>query len=459
MLSRAGKIKVSKLPFAIRLVRREERSRWQALMARYHYLGFKHIVGESLYYVVTCGDEWVALLGWGSAALKCGVRDRWIGWDSSLKYRRLKFIANNTRFLILPGWHLPNLASHILAMNTKRLSEDWLRYHGHKVVLAETFVDCGRFDGTCYKAAGWHKLGITRGYSKNNRLYWKNNQPKYIFVFPLQERAREILNGLFLPLDIIREQEVGAMLDVNRLPLDGEGGLIELLRGIPDPRKRRGIRHRVETILAIAICAALSGARSFCAIYEWALSASPDLLRKLGAKRKDPPSEPTIRRVLQKIDPVEIDIRVGKWLLEHADDSNKVISIDGKSLRRSCDVGEKPPHLLSAIVQQEALVVGQVDVDEKTNEIPKLKELLEPLPIEGATVSADALHTQRETARFIVEEKKADYVFIVKDNQKNLRQDIKDVFSPDDFPPSAQDIGQRTRKIRGKKDMDQHSFK
>ena len=92
-----------------------------------------------------------------------------------------------------------------------------------------------------------------------------------------------------------REQEFGATLDVNRLPLDGEGGLIELLQGIPDPRKRRGIRHRVETILAIAICAALSRGRSFCAIYEWALSASPDLLRKLGAKHKDPPSEPTIR--------------------------------------------------------------------------------------------------------------------------------------------------------------------
>ena len=88
------------------------------------------------------------------------------------------------------------------------------------------------------------------------------------------------------------------MLDVNQLPLDGEGGQIELLRGIHDPRKPRGIGYRVETILAIATCAALSGAKSFCAIYEWVSSASPDLLRKLGAKRKDPPSEPTIRRVL-----------------------------------------------------------------------------------------------------------------------------------------------------------------
>jgi len=454
MSSRHGKIKVSRLPLAIRLVRKEEMSRWQSLMDRYHYLGFRHIVGESLYYVVTCEDEWIALLGWGSAALKCGARDRWIGWEPSLKYRRLKFIANNTRFLILPGWQLPNMASHILAMNTKRLGGDWLRYHGHKVVLAETFVDCSRFDGTCYKAAGWKRLGVTRGYSKNNRRYWKNNRPKYIFVFPLQKGARDILSGLSLPMDIIRDQEFGAMLDVNRLPLEGEGGLIELLRSISDPRKRRGVRHRVETILAIAICAALSGARSFCAIYEWALSASPDLLRRLGARRKEPPSEPTIRRVLQKIDPLEIDAKVGEWLLRHTNDSNKVISVDGKKLRRSYDDRKKPTYLLSAIVQQEAVVIGQVDIEEGTNEIPKLRELLEPLPIEGTTVSADAMHTQKETARFIVEEKKANYVFTVKDNQKSLRQDIKDFFTLDAFPPSAQDIGQATRQIRGKKNMD-----
>ena len=443
--------------FTIRLARKEEMPLWRELMSKYHYLGFKQIVGNSLYYIVTCADRWVALLGWGAAALKCSARDRWIGWEESLKYRRLHLIANNVRFMILPNWHLPNLASRILAMNTRRLSEDWQRYHGHQVVLAETFVDCARFKGTCYKAAGWRKLGITRGYSKNNRHYWKNNRPKYIFVYPLIKRAREVLRGSFLPLEAIRKKEAEAMIDVNSLPLDGEGGLMELLRGITDPRKPRGVRHRVETILAIAICAALSGARSFCAIYEWAQSVSPQVLRKMGARRSGPPSEPTIRRVLQKIDPLEIDIKVGNWLLEQMSSSDSAISIDGKTLRGACDLGKRPPHLLTAILQQEALVVGQIDVGEKTNEIPKLRELLEPLPIEGRTVTADAMHTQKETARFIVEEKKADYLFVVKDNQKTLRQDIRDLFDLDDFPPSTHNDRQTTRAVRRKKDLDKYN--
>lgn len=83
-------------------------------MQQHPYLGFERIVGESLCYVASRGADWVALLGWGSAALKCWPRDGWIGWDRSLQWRRLHLIANNVRFLILPGWHQPNLASRLL---------------------------------------------------------------------------------------------------------------------------------------------------------------------------------------------------------------------------------------------------------------------------------------------------------------------------------------------------------
>lgn len=93
-------------------------------MRAHHYLGFQPIIGESLWYVASVGEEWVALLGWGSAALKCGVRDRWISWDRELQWRRLRLVANNVRFLILPGWNRPNLASQVLALTVKRLSRD-----------------------------------------------------------------------------------------------------------------------------------------------------------------------------------------------------------------------------------------------------------------------------------------------------------------------------------------------
>jgi len=426
----------SNQPLLIRLARQDELPRWRALMRQYHYLGFERIVGSALYYVATVGDQWVALLGWGSAALKCGPRDQWIGWDHHLHYRRLYLVANNVRFLILPDCHQPNLASRLLAMNLKRLSNDWMRCHGHPILLAETFVDCARFRGTCYRAAGWQELGCTRGFSKRNRHYWHNGSPKFIFVRPLVADAASHLCASFLPPVALNPKEAKPMIDVNRLPLEQEGGLMQLLASIADPRKRRGVRHSVATVAAISICAALSGARSFCAIAEWTESLSIEALRRMGSKRPKPPSEPTIRRVLQSIDAEKFDAQLGEWIIDHIPLAGKAIAVDGKTLRGAHDAGQRPPQLISAILHQEAVVIGQMAVSEKTNEIPKLKELLQPLPLEGAIVTADALHTQKESARFLVEDKGADYLFIAKDNQKTLRQDIADLHL-NDFPPSA----------------------
>jgi len=174
----------SEKPLVVRTVRREEQARWRTLMQRHHYLGFERIVGESLCYVAIRGADWVALLGWGSAALKCGPRDQWIGWDRALQWRRLHLMTNNVRFLILPEGQEPNLASRILALNLKRLSQDWELYYGHPILLAETFVDGARFRGTCYRAAGWQVLGQTRGFAKRNRHYWRHCRPNWYWCAP-----------------------------------------------------------------------------------------------------------------------------------------------------------------------------------------------------------------------------------------------------------------------------------
>jgi len=226
------------------------------------------------------------------------------------------------------------------------------------------------------------------------------------------------------------------MVDVNRLPLEGEGGLIDLLRTLVDPRKPRGVRHPVVTIVAVATCAALSGARSFNAIAEWAQGLSRETLKRLGSKRWRPPSEPTLRRVLQRLDADRLDAQIGQWLAQRHCLAGAGISVDGKTLRGGHDSDQSAPHLLSAILHQEAVVLAQLAVEAKTNEIPKLPELLDPLPIAGAVVTADALHTQVDTARYLVETKKADYLFTVKDNQPTLRQDIEEL-NLKAFPPSA----------------------
>jgi hypothetical protein len=321
-------------------------------------------------------------------------------------------------------------------LNLKRLRNDWLRFHGHPIVLVETFVDAARFRGTCYRPAGWRELGQTSGYSKRNRSYWHNGAKKLILVRPLVKDVAKVLCSPFLPPVALNPKEDMPMIDINRLPLEQDGGLMQLLHGMTDPRKPRGVRHPVVTVLAIAVCAVLSGARSFTAIAEWAQSLSLSALRRMGSHRPEPPSEPTICRVLQSIDAEEFDAQISAWLLAQIPLAGKAIALDGKTLRGAHDVGERPPHLIGAILHQEAVVIGQVPVDEKTNEIPKLRELAKPLPLEGAVITADALHTQKETAQFLVEDKKADYLFIVKDNQPTLHQDIVDL-NINDFPPSA----------------------
>ena len=127
----------------VRPVKRSEEALHRQLMAAHHYLGYLPKIGHTLWYVATYHEQWVALLSFSAAAWKCAVRDRWIGWDfhHQYDYDRLKLIANNSRFLILPDWHRPNLGSKILSLCHRRLASDWQERFGHPLVLLETFVD------------------------------------------------------------------------------------------------------------------------------------------------------------------------------------------------------------------------------------------------------------------------------------------------------------------------------
>lgn len=425
----------------VRPIMASEREAWDTLMDRHHYLGFRVIVGESLRYAAFLGERPVALIGWGAAAFKSRHRDAWIGWEAHLKWRRLCFIANNVRFLILPDVHIQNLASRILGQNLRRLSADWEAAYGHPILIAETFVDTSRFRGTCYKAAGFLPLGETRGFRRNGGKYYLHGQPKTIFVRPLRPGARRLLSDQFSNPTLFKEE--GIMVDIRNLDIDGKGGLIEYLRLVPDPRKKRGIRHRALSILAVSVCAALSGAKNYIAIAEWADRSSQSMLTKLWCPKSPktgkrvPPSEPTIRRFLGEVDAEAVDKTVNAWLeRQSGHDKDRVIAIDGKTLKASARKGERQVHLLSALLHHEQVVLAQVQVDAKSNEIPAVEPLLKPLDIQEAVVTADAMHTQNNTATFIVMEKKTDYFFTVKDNQETLNDDIKSLHM-EAFPPSA----------------------
>lgn len=403
----------------VRPALQSERQRWGKLMAAHHYLGYQKACGEQVHYVATIDGTWVALLVWTSAALKLKPRDLWIGWDAIAKTRRLKLIANNMRFLVLPEWQVPNLASRVLALNMKRLSQDWQTFYGHPILLAETFVDADRFRGSCYKATGFCEIGHTRGFTRSRTGYLANGRPKKILVKQLSVSALKDLTNPYY-VDSTNDKETVLNLDIERLPVDGKGGLIECLRTIIDPRKRRGRRHSMVALLAIAVCAMLSGAKSFAAIADWATHLTPADLKKFRNRRTTPPSEPTLRRILKTMDAQEFDNAINVWLASQAEVQGKAIAVDGKVLCGSHAGGKAAIQLLSALLHEEGIVIAQRSIDAKTNEIPELKNLLGPLNIEGCVITVDALHTQADTAAFIVNEKNADYLFTVKENQPNL---------------------------------------
>ena len=222
---RADVLHAQDVPLAqvvVRPIDREELPRWRETMARWHYLGDGPIVGETLRYVAESAGRWVALLGWGAAALKSRHREAWVGWDEKTKYQRLHLVADNVRFLILPWVEVPCLATVVLSRNLHRLSRDWQVHYDHPILLAETFIDLARFRGTCYRAANWVYLGETRGVGRKGPGFVEHGRKKGLLVYPLHRRAREILAAPFPSPEILRRSSMPAVqVDVNKLPLGG----------------------------------------------------------------------------------------------------------------------------------------------------------------------------------------------------------------------------------------------
>jgi len=188
--------KLSELPpVKLKLVRNTHlEPLYNSLVQQHHYLGYRQIVGNHLKYIAFIDDRPVACLGWGSAAWSVKSRDSFIGWDKSTKQKNLHFVANNTRFLILPWVSVKYLASKILALNAKRISDDWMSIYNHPLYLLETFVEQSRFKGTCYKAANWIRVGQTKGTAKKGHDHLFHGNIKDVYLYPLRKDFRERLN-------------------------------------------------------------------------------------------------------------------------------------------------------------------------------------------------------------------------------------------------------------------------
>ena len=236
--------------------------------------------------------------------------------------------------------------------------------------------------------------------------------------------------------------------------------LVAALAKVPDPRSRRGVRHRLVTVLALAVCAVLAGARSYVAIAEWAHDLPLGVRLRLGLTvYRATPSESAIRRLLQKVDPEALDRVVSDWLAARAARISpptlnplgnstpgksggsgparsaafpprvplpRVIAVDGKSARGARHADERAVHLLAAFDTRSGIVLGQSVVDGKSNEITAFTPLLDRVAVTDAIITADALHTQDEHARYL-HRRGAHYVFIVKGNRPKLHRQLAEL--------------------------------
>jgi uncharacterized protein YigA (DUF484 family) len=334
----------------VRPVRPFEEPRYQKLMQEHHYLGSLAKISETLWYVATWRNQWVALVSFSASALKCAARDRWIGWDLRHQYDRLKLIVNNSRFLILPDWHVPNLGSRVLSLCQKRLDTNWQKAFGHPVVLLETFVDPQRFQGTVYKAANWLYVGNTKGFRRTRHGYTATAQsPKMVFIKPLQADARALLcQAILKPPYCTGGSKI--MLKANQMQ-----SLPSFFSEIPDPRRAQGRRHRLATVLAIAAGASLCGMRGYRAIADWAKSLGKKARQRFGCRyandRYIVPSEYIIRDVLIRVDPTHLDRALQRWNEIYAE-QDESLAIDGKTMCNAIDDQGHQTHVLSVVGHQ-----------------------------------------------------------------------------------------------------------
>lgn len=338
------------LKVRVQLVSRLEEQRFQKLMQTHHYLGALPKISETLWYVATFADQWIALLSFSAAALKCSARDRWIGWDFRHQYDRLKLVTNNSRFVILPDWHFSNLASRILSLCHKKLPADWQATFGHPIALLETFVDPQRFQGTIYKAANWIYVGNTKGFQRTRQGYSNTAQsPKMVFVKPLISDVQALLSRPILK-PAYRTGGPKIMLSAQQMQ-----SLPDFFNQIPDPRRAQGRRHRLSTVLAIAAGATLCGMHGYLAISDWAKSLGQKARQRFGCryqnKRYIVPSLSIIRDVLIRVEPMYLDRALQRWNQAYAQ-HDESLAIDGKTMCNAIDDQGYQTHIMSVVGHQ-----------------------------------------------------------------------------------------------------------
>src|SRR5262249_48830426 len=236
--------------------------------------------------------------------------------------RRLGLVVNNSRFLILPErQRYPNLASRVLGLTLRRLSDDWQEQWGHPVLAVESFVDESRYRGTCYRACGFKAVGATEVFGRASRdFYQEHGQPKQLYLRELRSGARKLLRQARLPKELASyEADLAGPCPFRAPALEN---LLDRFGAFADSRSGHGLRHRRRFVLASAAVCTLMGACGYRAFENTCKKFTQRQLRALGCKRDEedgryyPPSDSTFQRVLNAIDAAAVSRIIGTWLAE-----------------------------------------------------------------------------------------------------------------------------------------------
>lgn len=371
----------------VRLVTGDEIGWYNELMREHHALGVA-ASGRVLRYVAEYGGTPVVLGTFGSAAWRVPVRDEFIGWDLVQRDERLERVCCNQRLCVLPAAEaVPHAASRALAAMLRRLPADHLHVFGVRLAAVESFTDPQAHAGTTYAACGFTEAGRTAGYgrSRGSAHFTRHGQPKAYWIRELAPGGIAALPAVFdtRPLTGRRHPDFGA-LNMSA----GSGSLLEYLGKVTDHRKPKGVRHDLAAILAVIVVARLCGADSVYAAAQFAAAMPQEALRRCGIryskrlKKYVPPSHKTIKRAVRKIDAKAADEQLCAWLRSEAAAGRldwRHIAVDGKTVRGARDGDGKAPHLLSAYEVRGGIVLGQDEVDGKTNEITCFVPLLQAI--------------------------------------------------------------------------------
>jgi hypothetical protein len=416
----------------------EDIARCDEAIVEHHYLQDVTLVGEHLRYAFVYKGQWLAVATWSSAAFHIKDRDQFIGWTPEQCRRRRPLLANNSRLLVMPDCHYPNLISRFMKLMLERLSQDWQERWGHPIALVETFVDPRFYQGTAYKVSGWSHLGKTAGWKRDaDDFYEKNEAPKQIWVRELVKDACVKLRAPQLPPAWAPVEEalpVRCTAKVQQI-----GSLMESVEEeVPEFRRAQALAYPLPGMICLMVMASAQGVvRGPQDLADYADTLSQAQLRALKF-RADPhtgelryPKKTTFTRVLHEVD----DDLVERVLLRWQDQilgprQDRIVIVDGKKVRHG------GVEIVNAVDSQ-GRFLGSVVTQSKSNEIPAARQLLRGQDLLGKIIVADAIHTQDETAQQILFEGGGDYLLTVKGNQPTLQKNLESLFVKQSFSPSA----------------------